>query len=118
MLILGHKSLHLPPVFNFKRRIMKFIVQAVGFTADQKLLDLVDKKIDKLDKFKDHIVDGEVFLRVDNNTHNIKDKTAEVKCHVKGQTLFSKETTKSFEESVDLAVDSLTRQVKKYKEQL
>lgn len=97
---------------------MKFIIQAVGFNADKKLMDLVEKKAGKLDKFKDHIVDGEVFLRVDNNTHQINDKTVEFKCHVKGQTLFAKETSKSFEESVDLAMESVTRQVKKYKERL
>jgi len=97
---------------------MKFNIQAVGFTADQKLVDLIEKKVDKLDKFKDHIVDGDVFLRIDNNTHQIKDKTVEIKCNVKGQTLFSKETSKSFEESFDSSMDSLVRQVKKYKEQL
>ena len=101
-----------------KNEIMKFNIQAVGFNADAELIDLVDKKINKLDKFKDHIVEGEVFLRLENKSTTIKDKTIEIKCHVKGNTLFAKEITKTFEESLDLAVDNMSRQVRRFKEQL
>jgi putative sigma-54 modulation protein len=97
---------------------MKFNVQAVSFNADSELIGLVDRKIDKLDKFKDHIVEGEVYLKLENKSQTIKDKTVEIKCHVKGNTLFAKEITKTFEESLDLAVDNMSRQVRRFKEQL
>ena len=97
---------------------MKFNVQAVSFNADSELIELVDRKIDKLDKFKDHIVEGEVYLKLENKSQTIKDKTVEIKCHVKGNTLFAKEITKTFEESLDLAVDNMSRQVRRFKEQL
>ena len=43
-------------------------------------------------------------------------KIAEIKLLVPGQDLFVKKQAKSFEESTDLAVEALRRQVKKYKE--
>jgi putative sigma-54 modulation protein len=38
--------------------------------------------------------------------------------NVPGVTLFSSETAKTFEASTDLAVESLRRQLKKYKEKI
>jgi putative sigma-54 modulation protein len=95
---------------------MKFNVQSLNFSPTDQLLDLVDKKLNKLDKFKEHILYGDVYLKLDNKTKNIKDKTIEIKCSVKGNTLFVKETSKTFEETIDLAIDIMSRQVKKYKE--
>tara|TARA_B100000683_G_scaffold4538_1_gene4886 strand:- start:416 stop:709 length:294 start_codon:yes stop_codon:yes gene_type:complete len=95
---------------------MNFNVQSINFNPTDQLLDLVDKKLNKLDKFKEHILNGEVYLKVDNKTQNIKDKTVEIKCSVKGNVLFVKETTKTFEETIDLAIDVMSRQVKRYKE--
>ena len=46
----------------------------------------------------------------------IKDKIAEVKVHVPGDTPFSSESSKTFEESVNNAVTSLKKQLDKHKE--
>mgnify|MGYP001162128369 FL=1 len=95
---------------------MKFNVQSLNFSPTDQLLELVDKKLNKLDKFKEYILYGDVYLKLDNKTQSIKDKTIEIKCSVKGNTLFVKETSKTFEETIDLAIDIMSRQVKKYKE--
>ena len=42
---------------------MKVYTQSVNFTADQKLIDYVEKKMVGLEKFHDKIVDAEVFLK-------------------------------------------------------
>jgi putative sigma-54 modulation protein len=42
---------------------MKITVQSIHFTADKKLLDFIQKKVDKLGTFYDHIVSGEVYLK-------------------------------------------------------
>ena len=45
---------------------MKFRIQPVNFDVSKKLLDLINQKLTKFDKFKSYIVDGEIFLKLDN----------------------------------------------------
>ena len=51
---------------------MKVITQSVNFSADKKLIDFIQEKMDKLEKYYDKIVSSEVFLKVENTS----DKTA------------------------------------------
>ena len=60
------------------------------------------------------MVDGEVFLRL-NNT-GVENKTVEIKVKVPGSQLFAKEHARSFEAATDLATEALRNQIKKYKE--
>ena len=95
---------------------MNIKIQTVRFDADKNLLDLVEKKVGKLEKFYDRLIGAEVFLRLDNESSKIKDKVVEIRLIIPGNDLFSKESSKSFEESVDMAVDSVLKQLKKHKE--
>ncbi len=95
---------------------MKLQFQSVHFTADQKLKDFIEQKANKLETFYDRIIDGEVFLRLDKNEHRYDNKLIEIKLNIPGTTLFSKEYATSFEAATDQAVESLRRQLKKYKE--
>lgn len=92
---------------------MKLQTHSIHFDADSKLLDFIQKKMDKLETFYDRVIDGEVFLKL-NNT-GIENKTVEIKLNIPKQQLFAKEKAKSFEEATDLATDALRRQLKKYK---
>lgn len=96
---------------------MKVHTEAVQFKADKKLLDFIDRKMEKLDNFFDRIIEAEVKLRLENSGQ-VRDKVAEIRLHVPGQHLFAKETNKSFEQSVDVAVDNLRRQLTRYKEKI
>ena len=94
---------------------MNVQIQTVHFDADNQLLDRVNQKMDKLRTFHDKIVDAEVYLVLDNVAHQIKDKIAEIKVHVPKHSFFVKHQSKTFEESFDLAFDSLVNQIKRYK---
>jgi putative sigma-54 modulation protein len=94
---------------------MKVHTESVQFKADKKLLDFIEKKMGKLENFFDRIIDAEVKLRLENSGQ-VKDKVAEVSLHVPGQSLFAKETEKTFEASVDNAIDDLRRQLARYKD--
>jgi putative sigma-54 modulation protein len=96
---------------------MRVRTEAVQFKADQKLIDYIDKKLQKMDQFFDRIIDAKVTLRLENSGQ-VKDKVAEVQLSVPGDTLFVKETNKTFEASIDSAIGSLKRQLIKYKERL
>ena len=94
---------------------MEIKINAVRFDIDQKLVDFVNKKVSKLDKFYDAILGGEVFLRVEKLQAE-ENKVAEIRVNIPGNDLFVKKQTNTFEESVSQAVDSLTRSLGKTKE--
>lgn len=96
---------------------MDIKVNPVHFDADQKLIDHVNRKVKKLGQFFDGIVGAEVFLRLEN-VQNDENKVAEVKLLIPGNDLFVKKQSKTFEEAVNKAVDTLHLQVTKYKEKL
>ncbi|WP_322549581.1 ribosome hibernation-promoting factor, HPF/YfiA family [Flavobacterium psychraquaticum] len=96
---------------------MKVNLQAVNFNVDRKLVDFVQEKLDKLEKYYDKIVSAEVFLKLEN-TSDKENKTVEIKINVPGDDFIVKKTAKSFEEGVDLSVDSLERAIVRRKEKL
>lgn len=96
---------------------MDIKVNSVHFDADQKLIDHVNKKVNKLGLFFDGIIGAEVYLRLEN-VQDDENKTAEVKLLIPGDDLFVKKQSKTFEEAVNKAVDTLKGQVTKYKEKL
>lgn len=93
---------------------MRVQVQSIHFDADQKLIDFIQLRLDKLDTFYDRMVDAEVFLRINNE--GIDNKTVEIKIAVPGGNLFAKEQARTFEAAVDEATEALRRQLKKFKE--
>ncbi|RYD57710.1 MAG: ribosome-associated translation inhibitor RaiA [Sphingobacteriales bacterium] len=95
---------------------MNVQIQSVHFDADNKLIEHVNKKIEKLKTFHDRIVGVEVFLVLDNMGQQIKDKIAEIKVSVPKHTFFVKHQTKTFEESFDLAFDAMVTRIKRQKE--
>ena len=96
---------------------MKLNIQAIQFDADQKLLDIIQAKADKLDTYFDRIVSGDVFLRVEKSESR-DNKLVEIKLIVPGNDLFASKRATTFEEAADEAIDALRRQVKKLKEKL
>lgn len=94
---------------------MEIRTQAVNFDADTKLIEFIDRKLGKLGTFYDNIVSTDVFLKLEK-TGQVQDKIVEIKLKVPGSTLVAKETSKSFEESIDLSASSLRRQLIKYKD--
>ena len=93
---------------------MKLQMHSIHFDADPKLLDFIQKKVDKLETFYDRMVDGEVFLRVNNE--GIDNKTIEIKLNMPGNQIFAKEDAKTFEVAADMATEALRRQIRKYKD--
>jgi len=96
---------------------MKVNMQSVNFNADQKLLDFIQKRMDKLDIFYDKIIKSDVFLKVEN-TSDKENKIFEARVSVPGDSFVVKKQCKSFEEGADIAIASLERQLKKRKEKL
>jgi putative sigma-54 modulation protein len=92
---------------------MKLQVQSIHFNADPKLINFIQKKVDKLETFYDRLVDGEVILRLNNE--GIENKTVEIKLNVPGTQLFVIEKARSFEAAADQAAEGLKTQLQKFK---
>lgn len=97
---------------------MNVNIQTVHFDADSKLVNYIEKKMSKLPQFHERITKVDVYLKLDNVVHTIKDKIAEIKVHIPGYDFFVKQSSKSFEESFDNALDSLITQIKRKKEKM
>ena len=94
---------------------MEIKIQSVNFDATEKLQAFADKKAAKLEKTFEDIQKVEVQLKV------VKPATAQNKevgltVTVPGTTLYVEKVSDTFEESVDLGVDSMRVQLQKFKE--
>ncbi len=94
---------------------MKLQTHSVHFDADQKLIDFIQKKANKLETFYDRIIDGEVFLKLESGEVT-ENKIVEIKLNIPGNQLFAKEQESSFEAATDKAVHALKKQLMKHKE--
>ena len=95
---------------------MNINIQTLHFDADSRLVSYVEKKVSKLAQFHERITKVDVFLKLDNVVHSIKDKIVEIYVHVPRHDFFVKHYSKSFEESFDSALDSVITQIKRKKQ--
>ena len=95
---------------------MRIEINAAQFEVDDKLRSLIHKKVAKLERFFDHIIDCVIFLNEEGHSEQNRAQNVEIKINVKEHTLFCKESASKFEQSIDMAVENMKRQLKKYKE--
>ena len=96
---------------------MKVNVHAVNFTVDRKLVDFIQERLMKLEKYYDKVVSSDVFLQVEKTSEK-ENKIVEVKIHVPGDDFMVKKQCKTFEEAVELSSESLERLLIKRKEKI
>jgi len=96
---------------------MKITINSVHFKADKRLVDFINEKVEKLTTVYNGVIGSEVILKVEN-TETPDNKIAEIRLFIKGNDLYAKKQSKTFEEAVDSAVEALKRQLSKYKDKL
>ena len=62
---------------------MKVNVHAVNFNVDRKLVDFINERLAKLEKFYDKVVSSDVFLKVEKTSEK-ENKNVEIKINVPG----------------------------------
>ncbi len=95
--------------------LMKVNIQATNFDADQKLIDFIQQRLDKLEHFYSKIINADVYLKV-QKTSAPENKITEVRLFLPGDDVVVKKTCKSFEQCTDECASTLERQLKKRKE--
>ncbi len=96
---------------------MNVTINSVHFKADKKLETFIKEKLQKMPGLYDGIIGGEVMLRVENSETR-DNKVVEVRLVIRGNDLFVKKQSKSFEEATDSAVEALRKQLVKHKEKV
>lgn len=94
---------------------MNVKIQSVKFDADQKLIDFVEAKLAKMERYGEDLLTADVILKIDKD-HETGNKVATIKLDLAGGELIADRRSKSFEESVDLCIDALKKQLEKFKE--
>ena len=89
--------------------------QSINFTADIKLVEFTQRRIEKISQFYDQIVDVYVYTKVENFSDKIN-KLVELKIGIPGDDVIVKKTAKTFELAINSAADSAERVLKRRKE--
>ena len=95
---------------------MEIKIQSIHFTATEKLQEYIDKKVSKLEKAND-IVRADVILKV-VKPETAMNKEAGIKVSALNGEFFAEKVSDTFEESVDVCMDALSKQLTKAKEKL
>jgi len=93
---------------------MNVMIQSVKFDADQKLIDFVEQKFAKIERFTDSNLGSEVILKIDKDNDN-GNKVVVAKLFVPGDELVAERRSHTFEEAVDECIVALKKQIEKYK---
>ena len=88
-------------------------VKSLKFDADQKLLDYVEKKVGKIEKFFDNLGDIDVTLSLSPDPDN---KNVRLQTRFPGEDLVIERNAKTFEEAVTEAVDAMKEKIVRAKE--
>ncbi len=96
---------------------MEINLKTLKFDADQKLVDYVNKKVARLERFypagSEAVAD--VTLSLGKNPDN---KEAKVQVHIPGQELIIERQSPTFEEAITECVDAMKEKLTRAKEKL
>ena len=96
---------------------MQVNVNSVHFKADKKLVAFINEKVEKLSNFYEGVIGSDVTLKLENSEFP-ENKIAEIRLFIRGNDLYAKKQSKTFEEATDTAVDALKKQISKHKNRL
>ncbi|MDR1585329.1 MAG: ribosome-associated translation inhibitor RaiA [Prevotellaceae bacterium] len=94
---------------------MKLRIQSVNFEATSALETHITKKMKKLEKFHEDILNVEVYLKV-VKPETATNKEADIKASIPNVEFFASKTCDSFEEAFDLSLEAIEKQIRKHKE--
>jgi len=97
---------------------MKLIVQSKNINLNQNLQDYAEKKFSNLKKYFDNIMEIDVIFGVEKSKAANESHYIDANIWTNGMTMHAKERAETSMACVDLAVDKLEKQIKRYKEKL
>ena len=90
-------------------------VKSLKFNADEKLLDFIEKKVGKVEKFFDNMGDIDVTLSLLPDADN---KSVKLQTHIPGEDLIIERNARTFEDAVTECADAMKEKLTRFKEKL
>ncbi len=100
-----------------KEVFMEVRIQSIHFDASEKLEAFIQKKAEKLEKFCDNIKKVEVSLKV-VKPETAMNKEASVRVLALNTEFYAEKVSGTFEESIDVCMEALSKQLLKAKEKM
>lgn len=97
-------------VHYLKGMLMKINVQTPDFKPSARLIRFVNKKVDVFDRFHDHVIESQVYLKK-VKTSKPENKVCEIRLAIPGNDLFASKRGITFEDAVSKAVETIKRQI-------
>ena len=90
---------------------MNITITARGYKAPERLKKYVTEKMTKKERLYEGVFDVDVILSYEKLT-----QIAEIKMHTANKLIIAKEKSDDIFKSIDMVVDNIERQIKRYKE--
>jgi putative sigma-54 modulation protein len=99
---------------------MQFVVKGKNLQLTEALKDYAEKKLSSIDKYFDQVVEVDVTLSVKDSKDTSKSRVCEVTVWAKsvGNPIHGRAASEDLYASIDMVVEKIERQVKKYKEKI
>lgn len=97
---------------------MEIAIRGKNVELTDSLKEYIDEKVGRLERYLDSILAVDVTLTVEKNRSIENTQRAEVTVHVNGNVIRAEEATVSMYSSIDIVVEKLERQLKKYKSKI
>lgn len=94
---------------------MNISIKAIKFDATEKLQEFINKKVSKLEKHCNDIIEVEVSLKV-VKPETAMNKQASLTVSLPGSELFAEKVSDTFEEAIMESIAAIEKQLGKYKE--
>lgn len=94
----------------------KLVIKGKNIDVTPALKDYIGKKLSRLDKYAQHIIEIVVEMHVEKNPRIADNNIIDVNIYANGAVLRGEEANPDMYASIDLVVDKLDRQMKKYEE--
>lgn len=94
---------------------MELRIQSVNFEASDQLKAFAEKKVNKLVKYTDDIIQTEMIMKV-VKPDAPNNKEVSVKLNIKNGESFASKSADTFEEAIDLCMEALEKQIIRTKE--
>ncbi len=91
---------------------MNVQIQSVKFDAGKQLIEFIEKKLAKLDRFAENAMGADVILKLDKDNEK-GNKIAVITLRIPGGDLRVEEQARTFEEAIDNSLDVMKRQIEK-----
>ena len=94
---------------------MDIKIQSLKFDASKQLIEFIEKKLSRLERFAENPTGCDVVLRLEKDDEK-GNNVALVTLHVPGGDILTEQKAHTFEEAIDMALDVVKRQIEKRKD--